>query len=334
LSHGLTAAFANGAPPSFEVNDQWSWTFDEKPIPLADGVFVQFFTGPGDDFVLYDEWTFILFSSIMCADTAQAADITVAGRGLISPATGVYPDKAGELIRAVLVGFAGWEAEADFDLPALAAFNAAFPYKMGLVADSPQAIGDIIDSLLTGLPALYTITSNGKFYLAEIKAPSGEAALELTDIEILEPPVGDDLGDLLYRRVYLHYNRNDCTLQNAVAELPQERLEWLRRQWRQVSARDDTILSLYPLAQDLGPLDTAIVERSEALQAARKLLSLYKTGHETLQVLTKIQPFLLDLGKIVKIRRPRFGLDQGDLFLVSGMDQDYAANEAVLTLWR
>lgn len=90
----------------------------------------------------------------------------------------------------------------------------------------------------------------------------------------------------------------------------------------------------YHWAADLGPIDTALVQRSEAKVLAEKLLDLYKTKHETLLISVKNQPFRVDLWNKIKIRRNKFGLDSGDIFAVIGMEHDFTASEATLTLWR
>lgn len=320
--------------PAFVIDDAWTWSFKQIPIPLANGASVQFTTQEGQDFYLWDEWRFILLSTLSVAGVMETTDVTVDAQGLISPATDAYADTAGEMIRALCLLFAGWNGAADFDTTALAAFKAAIPYEMGLVISSPTAISQIIDDLLTGIPAIYTIKLDGKFFVAEKVAPAGDPVLELTDVEFLSPiPEGAVDDKNWYRRVYLHYDRNWNTNQNA-SGVTQERLEWLRQEWRQISRRDEDVLLVYPWALDLGPLDTALAQRSEARELVDKLLALYKVRHETLKAVIKIAPFRLDLGKQVLVKRDKFSLGAGALFAVVGLELDFSANEATLTLWR
>jgi hypothetical protein len=84
------------------------------------------------------------------------------------------------MIYALVSVFAGWE-DADFDLPSFDAFAIAIPYAAGLVIDSPDGITSIIDTLLSGIPALYSIKIAGKFYIQEITVPSGTPVLSITD---------------------------------------------------------------------------------------------------------------------------------------------------------
>jgi hypothetical protein len=320
--------------PAFVKDDVWTWNFKEVPIPLEDGATIQWTTQAGQDFYLWDEWRFILGSALLLPGVGEGVNITVDAQGLISPALGAYTHLIGELIRAVLVLWAKWDESADFDLPALAAFNAAFPYEAGLRVDSPTAIAAIIDQLLTGLPALYTMKNDGRFFLAEIAPLTGEPILELTDVEFLQSPEGADGDDDLYRRVYLNYDRNPNAEKNPQGALSQERVEWLRREFRQVSARDETVLANYPWAADLEPLDTCLVQRADALALATKVLNLLKVKHPRATILIKNQPFHLNLGDEISVRRNRFGVTEGLLCEIHGAELDFTTSEAILNLWR
>jgi hypothetical protein len=332
---------------AFIVDDAWAWGFKEIPIPLADGVSVQFidratalaqgvdearFLSSPDDFALGDNWNFILGSTVAFALQITSGTITVDVLGLVTPAIG-YTDKIGEMIRALPQVWRGW-TDADFDLPALTAFNAAIPYQAALVVGSPTDIASIIDQLLTGIPALYTMTQAGKFFIAELAPPAGEPVLELTDVDLQQAPEGEDGDDDLYRRVYLHYDRNYNPENNPPNAPSQERLAWLEREFRQVSARDETVLSNYPWAGDLGPLDTCLVLRDEAKALAAKNLELLKTKHPNIKVVIKTQPFLLDIWQPVSVRRSRYGEVVGQVYAIAGKEENYTASETIMNLWR
>ncbi|TSA12005.1 MAG: hypothetical protein D4R73_02930 [Deltaproteobacteria bacterium] len=307
----------------FVVDDIWSWTFKEAPIPLADGVSIQFYTQSGQDFEALDEWRFRLISTVLCSGLEETTDVTVDCRGMIDPVSLAYVDKAADIIRALIAVWAGWDPEAEFDLAALAAFNATIPYKLGLLVDSPSAISEIIDTLLSGIPAVYTVTLNGKFFLKEITNPAGEPSLSLTDVEYFPSRTGEKDDQNFYRRVYLHYDRNWNTNQNA-AGVSQERLQWLRREWRQIS-RHNQDLEDSKEAHDLGPLDTCLIDRDEAALLAQKNIDLYGTRRETQQVETKIQPFQRNIWDTVEI--------DGLPFALKGLELDMY-DRSILTVWR
>ena len=334
MNRGLSAAFTGPDPGSFVVDDLWAWSFQEIPIPLEDGLAVQFTTQGGQDFYLWDDWSFILMSTMSINGINESTDVTVDVHGLLSPCTGGYTDLVGELIRTLLVLWVGWDGEADFDLEALTAFNAAVPYQMGKLVDSTSELGQVIDELLTGIPALYTITRAGKFFIREIVPPTGPALVEFSDVEAQESPKGNSDSDNICRRVYLRYDRNPSANQKMDGGLTQEEMAWYRNEWRQVSVRDDEVSRTYSYAKDLGPLNTALVQADEARALAQKNLNFYKVRREKVVLLCKNQAFLLNLGDEIGFRRSRFGSLVADLFAILGQEINFNNSEVTLSLWR
>jgi hypothetical protein len=307
----------------FVVDDQWSWGFKEVPVPLGDGVSIQFHTQAGQDFELLDEWRFRLISTVLCAGVDDTTDITADAQGMIDPASLGFVSTAADIIRSVIAVWAGWDPAGEFDLAAQAAFNSAIPYNLGLLLDSPTAISEIIDTLLTGIPAVYGITLEGKFYLKEITNPAGTPLLSLTDVEYFPSRTGEKDNENLYRRVYLRFDRNWSTNQNA-AGVTQERLQWLRREWRQISKHNQDLEDSKE-AHDLGPLDTCLIDRDETALLAQKLIDLYGTRRESQQVETKMQPFRRNIWDTVAIDGLPFALKSLELDMY---------DRSTLTVWR
>lgn len=319
---------------AFEVDDVWTFSFKEIPIPLEDGVTIQFFTKAGQDFYLWDEFSFILMSTIL-VNLPDTTDLTIDAKGLLSPRTDppVFAATIGEMIYALIRIFAKWE-DADFDLTALDAFNAAIPYAAGLVIDSPDSITSIIDQLLTGIPALYSITIAGKLYVQELVEPTGAPVLSLIDEQIMDIPAFSQLPDIT-KRVYLTYDTNYTTnTSKDLAGVSQERLAWLKRGNRSISRKDDTVLMNYPMASDIGPLETALNVRADAGALADKLLALYQVPHETMEVQIGLQAIPLDIGDIVMVTRGKFGQSAGQLYMVQGISINFTDGQSTVTLWR
>ncbi len=318
---------------AFVVDDMWIWGIKEIPVPLADGVSVQFSTHDDQDFYAGDKFTFILMSLLSLRGVEETTEVTVDAEGLESPVTGAYTDLVGEMIRGGAILLLGWNSD-DFDTAAMASFNAAFPYQAGLGVESPTEFGEIIKKLLGGIPAIYSMTLEGKFRLAELTPPAGAPVLIINDTNILgRPQHGDSEEDKkIYRRVYLTYDRNyNPGLQ--VSGVTQERLEWLKNETRIVSARDDNVKKIYSLASDLGPLDSCLIKREDAMTVANKDLLLFKEEWDSVSVDLKTQPYIREIGESAELRRARFGLDAGKLLNIHGLDLDFAANKSTLKLW-
>lgn len=319
---------------AFIKDDIWTWTFKEIPIPLEDGVSIQFVTQVGQDFYLWDEYSFILMSTIL-VKLPDTTDLTIDAKGLLSPRTDppVFAATIAEMIYALVSIFAEW-GDADFDLPSFDAFAIAIPYSAGLVIDSPDGITSTIDKLLTGIPALYSITIAGKFYVQELVVPSGSPVLSLIDEQIMDLPEFKQLSDIT-KRVYLKYDVNYTTnTSKDLSGVSQERLAWLKRGNRSISRKDDSILTNYPMASDIGPLETSLNVRADAGALADKLLALYQVPHETMEVQIGLQAIPLDIGDVVMVTRTTFGQGSGQLYMVQGISINFTDRQSTVTLWR
>jgi hypothetical protein len=89
---------------------------------------------------------------------------------------------------------------------------------------------------------------------------------------------------------------------------------------------DPAVRRDYPWAQDLGPLETALVDPEDALALVLKLLSLYGVPRRRVKVAAKTQPYRLELGQAIKAREL--------LYLILGMELNLTRSESLLNLWR
>jgi hypothetical protein len=65
-------------------------------------------------------------------------------------------------------------------------------------------------------------------------------------------------------------------------------------------------------------------------------LTLYKTRRDMYEVTVRVDAStaaLLDLGKVVTLQLPRFGLNSGKLFLITGITTNMRGYRFDLTLW-
>jgi hypothetical protein len=328
LEYGLSVAFEN----TFDLNDQWDWTYVYIPIPLGEGISIQFLSvGGQDDFELWDLWGWFLCSTLDCGFQADENILSVDVEGLVT-GTGSYIYKAADLIKELLTTYAGWDPNTDLDAASFAAFNTTFPYGMGYKSDSPTEIRKIIDALLGGLPAYYAVGLDGKFRLGEITEPAGTPALLLEDPrDALDLEEESKAQEIIYR-VHLNYDRNWAPGQYKKASKTAQ--QWLKDEWREVEDRDETIREDYPLAQVLEPIDTCLINKADAEAVAAQVLALWSIERRPLTFKCKIQPFYQDQWILAQMTSPLFGLAGGGLFLLPGMHLDFTANEAELNLWR
>ena len=329
LGDGMTAAFTNDDPPGFDSGDEWRWNYVDSPIPLHDGLQIQFTSGAGNDFELWDQFDFIM-CSIFDFNAVGNYEVLVDVEGKISEVYGGYIDTPGKIIRDLVQSYAGWDSS-EIDTDSFAAFEAVCAPTVGLYVDQPASLSQIIDDLLVGITEIYTVRLDGRLSIFLLETPSGVPVATLTDVEILSCSVATDT-DNIYRRVYLNYDRSWQTT-NTHTGIFQDWYLFASKEWRSVHAKDDGIDALYGYAaQDLGPLDTCLIDRDEAQAAATELLDMYKTVHQIVTIELKIQAFVWEIGDVVRIESDKMNLSND--YLVIGLEHDFTSLVSTVTLWR
>ena len=72
---------------------------------------------------------------------------------------------------------------------------------------------------------------------------------------------------------------------------------------------------------------------ADAVAEAERLAALHDVQRDFYSAALKTQAFDLDLGDVVRVTWPRFGLSQGRSFVIVGIRRDLLADSAELDLW-
>lgn len=107
------------------------------------------------------------------------------------------------------------------------------------------------------------------------------------------------------------------------------------REYRSVTAEDAGVKDQYPEAVELF-FDTVLINESDAQDLADHLLTLYGVKRNLYRLTASYDADLaaaIDLGDVVKIYYPRFGLDAGKLFNIHGILYDARAKTVELECW-
>ena len=78
--------------------------------------------------------------------------------------------------------------------------------------------------------------------------------------------------------------------------------------------------------------DTNLDQEADAIVERDRQIGLHGVLRDIFQVPTKTQPFQLDVGALVSLSDPRFGLSQ-IRFRVLSIDEDAGDNRATVLLW-
>jgi hypothetical protein len=107
---------------------------------------------------------------------------------------------------------------------------------------------------------------------------------------------------------------------------------FFQEQWRQVLAYNGTIRAVYGQGAIAETIDMYLDQSTDAQTEINRQLTLL-TLRDVFEVSAKTQPFVADIGSVVKLTDTRFGLSAGRLFIVLGLNEDASVNSVTLTLW-
>lgn len=232
-------------------------------------------------------------------------------------------------------------AAGDISAADVTALDTATTAVLGIYCDDTANALDAMDQIAASVGAWYGFDRLGVLRMGRLVAPGGSPAATLTTTEIIDGRIeriaNPDAGRGLPQwRVTVQHSRNytpqPSDLAGSVTAL---RRAYLALGYRASQAEDATIKTQYLLAPELARSTLLTTEAAAAAEAAR-LLALYKVKRETYQATVRLDATLaqsLDLGAVVALQIPRFGLAAGKNMVVLAIDADYALNTLTLTLW-
>lgn len=239
-------------------------------------------------------------------------------------------DLPGDAIKAIAIA-AGWPADKINAADVTAVNNAGGANWIGYFVSGNETAMSVMNDIAVGIGIWFGPDALGVLRMGVLQEPSGSPVASFTDdhiktIERLasDPPV---------KSVTVKYDRNWTVQQDLFTNIDPSRREWLKTEWRQVTAESLLNAMASPLGESL-EVQSALVVRDGADEVAKRLMAMHGTVRERYSVtLTSDQCQAVDLNSVVSIQTGRHGLDNGKLFRVIGIQPDYYVNRIDMTLW-
>lgn len=250
-------------------------------------------------------------------------------------ATG-YITSASQIIYRVLTNRLGLDG-AYIDSQSLEIFYNKQPAPLGVFIGTDFTSGKaVLDAILFGLGGWWGCNRLGKIQVGRTEAAqqyqsvASFTSTEILSLDRLDGP--DSINPPNYRR-RVGYDRN-WTVQasDIAASVALSRREYIAVEYRLTEATDSAVRLKYLSASDPQPLPSLMVNQADAQAEADRLLTLYKISRKIFRVALKIQAYLLDIGHVIQITYPRYGLDTGAYAVIVGTSIDAANNRVTLTV--
>lgn len=243
-----------------------------------------------------------------------------------------------QLLKAIAIG-PGGIASGDVSSTDVTALDAANSAEVGYWTDAATNCNKALDDLANSIGAWWGFDRLGKMRMQRLEAPSGTPAvyLEPADIIRIDRVANNDAGrGIPAWKVTLGYKRFDTVQPNDLAgAVSITRRQELAKEYRTVEASDSAIKTRHTLATPL-EFDTLLIDATAAQTECTRRLTLYKAERATLTARLALDESListLDLGAVVRLTLPRFGMSAGRDFRVIGLQPDYKLRLIDVTLW-
>ncbi len=242
----------------------------------------------------------------------------------------------------------------------IAALDALQPAEMGIYVTDETSFASALDRLAETFGGWRGFDRLGQFRLARLDAPSGppvatfrlseqRTTFALGELPLLALEARPAAVPAWASRLAFDPNPNVIATPGASVTDP-ERIGWLRTAWRWASTEDAGVKQQHPGATELvfgdnfeqdavgsrvvGP-STLFLSRTAAEAENVRRLALFgrRQRFRATVALDEDTATVVELGRVVKICHPRYGLALGKLFRATGMEYDARKGIAYLELW-
>ncbi|WP_427550926.1 hypothetical protein ACQE3D_12585 [Methylomonas sp. MS20] len=211
---------------------------------------------------------------------------------------------------------------------------------IGLWVTDGLTVAEALDRVSASVGAWWGFDRLNRFRMARLDAPGGTSVATLTELEIvsLERQAATVNGTATpVWQVTLGHDVNWTvqTSDNLAGIVPDDRRAWLAAGSRQVKASDTAVKTKHPLAQEV-TYETLLAGDNYGDPEAARRLSLLKAERVILTAKVQVDAdllYVLDLGVVVTVQYPRYGLAAGQQFRIIGIETDFAHDQVILSLW-
>lgn len=255
---------------------------------------------------------------------------------------------AAQVARRLLLAAPGI-TDADISSTALGALDAAQSDSVGwwFGPDDGQTLGPALDAILASAGAGWTPRRDGVFAPARLDNPAGFEPVARFGSGDTMPGLrvfaaGESNGSIPRYEVALQWGRNWTTqsAQQTAGSITDARRAFLATEYRTATARDTAIwepvsrTGRHPLSEPMRAASQLRTEASAQAEAAR-LLRMFGTPRLMIDMVVPSArvPAAVDLGAVIEVAFPRFGLALGKRFAVTGIQEDWSAGTTRIEGW-
>ncbi len=249
--------------------------------------------------------------------------------------SGLAPaDRTAAAVMRTLVEGAGHAVDGD----ALAALAASVPAEIGLYLDRETTIAAALDMVAESIGAWWAFDRAGVWTCGRLDRPAEDAVpvAEFGVGEIFRKDLSRSTGDHPVKTIKLRYAPywSALTESDIAGDVDASLRAELIEPWRTAEAADATVAITYPLAQ-VTEVESLIADQAAAQAEAARLLALLSVPSARYKIAVPLElASRVQLGSIIKVTLPRWGMNAGKNLLVVGIEEDTSRHRAIIEGWR
>lgn len=203
--------------------------------------------------------------------------------------------------------------DSQVDATSFSALNTDAPATVGIWAGTDAPTSKQLIEALLGDSAYGGFSRFGTFTVGQVKAAAGDPDDSFTaqDIKSIERlPLPTDLDPAVWRAL-VGYQKNYTVVTDVAGAVTAARRTFAAEAQRIAKHEDSAIKSRHLLATTFGPTENLYDVLADAQTEADRLFGLWGVERKLLQVVVPFRALTLDIGKVVHLQHPRFGLSTG-----------------------
>lgn len=248
---------------------------------------------------------------------------------------GGYVSKTADIMKRVAKTRLGSNAlfESDFDVNSFDDLNSNFAADVGLYLIERATVSNIFDAMMSDIAGYWTFTRQGKVFFGLIDNPENPT-ITITEFSIDEG--GITLASKIspawrlsvgYAPVYIVQDLNDFAAGVSASDKA-----FYSEQYRNTSYEDGTLKNISKRAVEK-VFQTRVTDLSNANALLDRLKRVYSVERKTLRLTIYRSLYQIYVGDVVRLVYNRYGLEDGQNFIVVGVSEDAESGQSTFELW-
>ena len=216
---------------------------------------------------------------------------------------------------------------ADIDEANFNTFNTQHLQPVGVYLGDRSNVLAVCQELAASVGAQLVVSSIGKLKLVKIQTPSPDSAYTISRDNYEYGSLSISSRSEVIAGVRLGYCKNWTVQESLETGIPAGNKDMFMQEWLTVSSRDSAVASAYKLYADPAQVDTFLLKRTDAQAEATRRLNLWKEPHNIFSIQGYAELLKLELGDSVILEGDRWGLSNGKLGQVIGLEKDWISGK-------